>query len=162
MNILVEKLIKIPNCIIIVGIFLTLYFSYSNYNYLVVSFLMVFLLVWYLSIAFSLYKILPQGVNLSLRWFLATFLYAFVYAHLVKFIFHPGIDSKIILMVVPVHLFAVYSVFYGMYFVSKCLVSIEDKKNVSFDRCVGTIFQLWFFPIGMWFILPRIKKQLKK
>ncbi len=49
-------------------------------------------------------------------------------------------------------------VLYIVYFVSKNLVMAERGTPVSFDQYVGLFFLLWFFPIGVWIIQPKINR----
>jgi len=51
---------------------------------------------------------------------------------------------------------------YLMYFVARSLVVAESKQILSLDRYIGTFLLLWFFPIGVWFIHPRIRKVMNK
>ena len=62
---------------------------------------------------------------------------------------------------IPFHLLAVYGMLYVLYFVSKSLVVAEEKQILRFDRYLGTLFLFWFFPIGIWFVQPRVRKILK-
>jgi hypothetical protein len=42
--------------------------------------------------------------------------------------------------------------------VAKNLVKAETGKRVTFYDYAGPFFLLWFFPIGVWFIQPRINQ----
>ncbi len=48
--------------------------------------------------------------------------------------------------------------FYDLYFVSKNLVLAETSKSASFYDYAGPFFLIWFFPVGVWFIQPRINR----
>lgn len=47
---------------------------------------------------------------------------------------------------------------YIIYFVSKNLVMAERGSPVSFDQYIGWFFLLWFFPIGIWIIQPKVNR----
>lgn len=47
---------------------------------------------------------------------------------------------------------------YIVYFVSKSFGMAQRGVRVSFDQYVGWFFLLWFFPIGVWIIQPRINR----
>ena len=49
-----------------------------------------------------------------------------------------------------------FSLVYIFYFVSKSLVSAERNAPVAFSNYAGALFLIWFFPIGIWIIQPRI------
>lgn len=48
--------------------------------------------------------------------------------------------------------------FYLLYFVSKSLVLAETSKPASFYDYAGPFFLLWFFPIGIWIVQPKVNR----
>jgi hypothetical protein len=48
--------------------------------------------------------------------------------------------------------------FYLLYFVSKNLVLTEAGKQVSFYEYAGPFFLLWFFPMGVWIVQPKVNQ----
>ncbi|MCP4370070.1 MAG: hypothetical protein GY797_18430 [Deltaproteobacteria bacterium] len=152
----------------------------NNYITILPSWVLFFLLV----VPFVLAGSIPYGVSLagiililwlylvgnslkvkanlvkgaSTRWFNISLLYSAVYIAILDIIFHNS-PPKII---IPFHLIAVISIFGALFFVSKLLVASEDKKIGHNKRWFGTFFLFWFFPIGIWFVHPRIKRVLQK
>ena len=61
----------------------------------------------------------------------------------------------IALIIFSLHLYAMFGLFYGIYFISRAL-SIAEDKGSKVDDYIGYFFLLWFFPIGIWFIQPKI------
>lgn len=61
-------------------------------------------------------------------------------------------------IIFPLHFFAMYCMFYLLYFVSKSLTLAESGKPASFYDDSGPFFLLWFFPIGIWIAQPRINR----
>ena len=51
-----------------------------------------------------------------------------------------------------------YCMFYLLYFVSKSLVLAETDKTATFYDYAGPFFLMWFYPIGIWIIQPRINR----
>lgn len=45
------------------------------------------------------------------------------------------------------------AIFYNMYFVGNCISNLNNKKE-----SLKILFQIWFFPIGIWFLQPKINK----
>ena len=68
------------------------------------------------------------------------------------------ISALSILIIVPTHLFSMYCIFYLMYKAAKTIKTAEVQKPVSFGDFAGEFFLLWFFPIGIWFLQPKINK----
>jgi hypothetical protein len=48
--------------------------------------------------------------------------------------------------------------FYCIHFASKSLKAVELQRTVTFRDYVADFFLFWFFPIGVWFIQPKINK----
>ena len=48
-----------------------------------------------------------------------------------------------------------------LYFCSKTIKTVELQKEVFFGEFIGDFFGLWFYPIGIWFIQPKINKLAK-
>jgi hypothetical protein len=59
-------------------------------------------------------------------------------------------------LIFPLHLVATFGLFYALIFCAKNLVMAERQKRVSFGNYVLTLFLVWFYPIGVWFIQPRL------
>jgi hypothetical protein len=61
-------------------------------------------------------------------------------------------------LIIPLHLFAMVCMFYLLYFVSKSLVLAETSKPALFYDYAGPFFLLWFFPIGIWIVQPKVNR----
>ncbi len=66
-------------------------------------------------------------------------------------------DSIYAFAIFPMHLYSMYSLFYALYFVSKHL-SMSEGKSGKFEDFLGYFFMLWFYPIGIWTIQPKINQ----
>jgi hypothetical protein len=55
-----------------------------------------------------------------------------------------------------------FCIFYALYFNAKALKAVEWQKKVTLSDYVGDFFLIWFFPIGLWFIQPRINNIVNK
>ncbi len=60
------------------------------------------------------------------------------------------------------HLFSMFCLFHTFYFVAKTIRAAELQRNVTFSDFVGDFFLTWFFPVGVWFLQPRINQLLEK
>ncbi len=60
------------------------------------------------------------------------------------------------------HLFSMFCLFHTFYFVAKTIRAAELQRNVTFSDFTGDFFLTWFFPIGIWFLQPRINQLVEK
>ncbi|MES2557188.1 MAG: hypothetical protein V4604_13615 [Bacteroidota bacterium] len=56
------------------------------------------------------------------------------------------------------HFFSIFCIIYVLYFVAKTLKSVELQREAHFSDYIGDFFLIWFFPVGVWFIQPRINR----
>jgi hypothetical protein len=114
------------------------------------------LVLWLFVTGRALRHSVTAFINISFYWFNASLAYVFSYGFFIEIVFGNTLPK----FALPFHLLAVLGIFSALFFVSKLLVISEDKKIVKANRCFGTFLLLWFFPVGIWFIHPRIKKVL--
>jgi hypothetical protein len=62
----------------------------------------------------------------------------------------------------PLHYAAMFSTFLAMLFTAKMLKSAELKKEAVISDYLGDFFLIWFYPIGIWIIQPRIHRLKNK
>lgn len=122
---------------------------------------------WFYTLGTSLHKKLPTEAPMNLarfKFFLLIPVAYMIFLPLYMFgLFtdtsqgnQPGLfDFAVIL---PLHLFSMFCIFYCLYFNAKALKSVELNKAVTFSDFAGEFFLIWFFPIGIWIIQPRINK----
>lgn len=123
---------------------------------------------WFYTMGINLHPKLPVTVNMPLtkfKIFLAIpLVYLFCIIIFMGVLFNSiaatnGVPNPLIfLLIVPLHLFSMFCIFYCLYFVAKCLKAVEWQRPVTFSDYAGEFFLIWFFPIGVWFIQPRINK----
>jgi hypothetical protein len=78
-----------------------------------------------------------------IAWFISTFPISGIRIFLVDFLLDlPGM----------------FCVIYLLIFVSKTLVVAETGKPATFSDYAGPFFLLWFFPVGIWIIQPRVNR----
>jgi hypothetical protein len=122
---------------------------------------------WFYSLGTNLYKKLPATATMSLTKFkiflfipvvymifLSVFM-LFMYSRILTNT-HP--NPAIFVLIVPLHLFSMFCIFYCLYFNAKALKTVEWQRPVVFNDFAGEFFLIWFFPIGIWIIQPRINK----
>ena len=65
-------------------------------------------------------------------------------------------------VIVPLHLFSMFCIFYSLYFVAKTFKTVELQRQVSFSDFAGEFFMIWFYPIGIWIVQPKINKMIEE
>ena len=72
----------------------------------------------------------------------------------------PGSTSNLtasaLAAIIPLHLLSMVCIFYCIYFNAKSLKAAELQRPVVFADYLSEIFIIWFFPIGIWAVQPRI------
>ncbi|PYX58241.1 MAG: hypothetical protein DMG76_09630 [Acidobacteria bacterium] len=127
------------------------------------AFMMALFMLCFLGWFWSMGSFLGSIVQPALRLKTGFFRVALVYPGLYIFVFMAFFQSTttnpaLLAIFFPLHLFAMFCLFYDLYFVSKSLVMAETSKPVSFYDYAGPFFLIWFFPLGVWFIQPRINR----
>ena len=134
------------------------------------------LMGWLWSVAIGLQEKLPSEVQMKVTRFRFFFFYplAFLPLLVVGIIYFAGSVAasgmepdwaSLVLglsVILPLHLFAIFCMFYCYYFVAKTLKATELQRKVTFSDFVGEFFLLWFYPIGVWFIQPKINVLAEK
>ena len=119
------------------------------------------LLGWYWSIGTFLSLRVPSALRLEPGFFRFALVYPAIYVLFFMWVFKT-LNAVLLSLILPLHFLAMFCLFYVLYFVSKSLVLAETCKPASFNDYAGPFFLIWFFPIGIWFIQPRINLQYMK
>ena len=64
-------------------------------------------------------------------------------------------------IIVPVHLFSMFCIFYSLYFVAKTFKTVELQRETTFSDFAGEFFLIWFYPVGVWIIQPKVNKMVE-
>lgn len=135
-----------------------------------VSVLMIFfmgaLFGWFWSVAVGLQRIIPAELKLKVGLFRIVLLIPILYLLLFLVFFMPAFTSgepnlEIFEIIFPLHLLAMACIFYSLYVVAKTFKTAELQREVTFSDFAGDFFLIWFYPIGIWIIQPKINKMIK-
>lgn len=125
------------------------------------AFLALFLL-WFWSLGVGINKRIPVEIRPRSKFFKFAIIYSAIYMLIFQlfFIFAASGSGSggHMAIIFPLHLFGMYCMFYGLYFITKNIATFEENKPIKFSSFAGSFFLLWFFPIGIWLIQPRINK----
>ncbi len=120
------------------------------------------LFLWFWSIAIRLQNSISENIKMKVDKFKIFFFIPLIY--ILVFLFIVGtarIISSLLIIIVPLHLFSMFCIFYTVYFTAKTIKTAEQQREVSFGDFAGEFLLLWFFPIGIWIIQPKINKIIK-
>jgi hypothetical protein len=122
---------------------------------------------WFYILGTSLYKKLPSEESMNIGFFKFCIYFPVAYIVLISAYivalttgYSVGNNSNpgLVLLILPIHLFSMFCIFYCLYFIAKALKTVEVQRTVSFSDFAGEFFMIWFFPIGVWIIQPRVNK----
>lgn len=126
---------------------------------------------WMWSIGVGLQRKLLEELKMNVRFFKLAIFIPFIYLILIfgslGFGLGLGVDvleqnvnlvGTALVFIIPMHLFTVFCAFYQLYFVSKTIKTAELQRSVVFGDYIGEFFLIWFFPVGIWFIQPKINQ----
>lgn len=150
----------------------TMMLSYMKFFPIIILLFMASLFGWHWSVAIGLQNKVPEPIKMKVKKFKTFFFIPLIYmlAFLAFFSLtmnelsgpNPEPNLKFmgigLILIIPMHLFSIFCMLYSLYFVAKTLKTVELQKEVSFSEFAGDFFLIWFFPIGVWIIQPRINK----
>ncbi len=150
--------------------------NYMTYFPIVMILFMFVFFGWFWSIAVGLQYKVPDNVKMKVTRFKILFFIPMVYM-LVMFIFmgttmNSLMESEIepnvamiglgFAVIMPLHLFSMFCIFHSLFFVAKTFRTVELQREVKFAEFAGEFFLIWFYPIGIWIIQPRVNKLIEE
>ena len=147
--------------------FLDYFLSVMGVIFIVLGVVMLLHFAWQYTLGSNLHKKLPESVNMSLSRFRTFLIIPLVYIVLLGF-FMADMFSDLqanelpnfywFALIIPLHLFSIFCMFYGIYFNAKALKAVELQRPLKGDEFIAEFFLMWFFLIGVWILQPRINK----
>jgi hypothetical protein len=127
---------------------------------------------WVWAISTELHSKLPVDVKLNVGRFKILFLIPIVYLLGVtiwmgyNFYGEPGKQGDnmggVVALIIFLHLFSMVCIFLGLRFAAKTMKSVELGRMAKFGDYAGEFFLIWFSPIGVWILQPRLNKLIEK
>ena len=127
---------------------------------------------WFWSVGVGLDKKIPEHLKLNVGRFKKILLFPFVYILLISgfigYIFSGGLlfenepNFSVFGLIFLLHIGSMIAIFYSLYFVAKTIKTAELQKPVSFGDFAGEFFLIWFFPVGVWIVQPKINEMVRE
>jgi hypothetical protein len=115
----------------------------------------------------NLYQKLPAGHDLNFKRFQFNFFFVVLYLSFVFIVFEGGYEINqdnykdfgwTIFIILPLHIYMMYCLFYIIWFIAKSITTIENNNVVAFEKYASNFFLLWFFPFGIFWVHPKVRK----
>ena len=146
--------------------------NYMKFFPMIMVLFMVIFFGWFWSVAIGLQNKVPKNVTMKVKKFKVFFFIPMVYMVFILLFMAFAINELIsnsgelnvvfigsmVAVIVPLHLFSMFCIFYTLYFVAKAFKTVELQREVKFSDFAGDFFMIWFYPIGIWIIQPKINK----
>lgn len=132
---------------------------------------------WFWSVAIGLQSKVPKNVIMKVKNFKIFFFIPLIYTLIFFSLFsvlingllcsnppgpNDGLIGGLFTIIFPLHLFSMFCIFYSLYFVAKTLRTVELQREVKFVDFAGEFFMIWFYPIGIWIVQPKINKMIEE
>lgn len=154
----------------------TMMFNYMKFFPVIMVVFMAVFFGWLWSVAIGLQKKVPENVTLKVKKFKIFFFIPLIYTLIFMTFFivsmngfftsnsEPsiGLIGGLFAVIFPLHLIAMFCIFYSLYFVAKTFKTVELQHEVKFGDFTGEFFFIWFYPIGIWIVQPKINKMIEE
>lgn len=131
---------------------------------------------WLWSVAVGLQKKVPQNVKMKVKKFKIFFFVPLMYLFGIALFFFTMMDTMVasnpesippilagmLFIIVPLHIFSIFCIFYSLYFVAKTIKTVELQREVTFGEFIGEFLMIWFYFIGIWFLQPKINRMAEE
>ncbi len=153
----------------------TFMFNYMKFFPIMTIIFMGVFFGWFWSVAIGLQSKVPGNVKMKVKKFKIFFFFPMAYMLFILIFMGEamsglmengsepsgGLIGSLVGIIVPLHLFSMFCIFYSLYFVAKTFKSVELQREVKFGDFTGEFFMIWFYPIGIWIIQPKINKMIE-
>lgn len=143
--------------------------SFFSFFILVMGLVSVVFIGWLWSIGIGLQEKMPKELVMNTSLFKAALILPAVYfiglfgfmwtlfSNIDRFLMET-IDFSFFSIIFPIHILSMIAMVYSLYFAAKTIKTAEVQQEVSFGDFIGEFFMIWFFPIGVWMLQPKINE----
>ena len=119
--------------------------------------MMMLFLSWYRAVGLFLLEVAPERKHSDQALFRFATAFPFAYSLVAPALFVVRSHEWVVALLV-LHLLTMGCILYIFKAIARLLTLFETGEWKPFREYVGTFFLLWFFPIGIWTIQPRINR----
>lgn len=151
----------------------TMMLNYAKVSSAVMSFIIIVLFAWYWAVCVGLQEKVPEHAKMNVKKFKIFYFiglaYSFFFVGLITLFMYNlpniivGVISisnlgTILTIFTVVHFFAMFCLLYCLYFAAKTIKTVELQRETTFSDFIGEFLLIWFFPIGVWIVQPKINE----
>ncbi|MBT8433171.1 MAG: hypothetical protein KJN95_00830 [Gammaproteobacteria bacterium] len=129
-------------------------------------FILLVLFAWMFSIGTWSNRHLPESRRRSIFLFGISLALPIIYVLMYIILYIPllqnGGPSRPPLWLLPMHMFSMLGIFYGIWYTARQLKSLLENEDADFMIFSSTFFLLFIFPIGIWLIQPEVNQLYNK
>ena len=154
----------------------TMMFNYMQFFPIMMILFMGVFFGWFWSIAIGLQKKVPENVKMKVKKFKILFFIPLIYILCILAFIGTSMNGlinneieptgvqigSVFALIIPLQLFSMFCIFYSLYFVAKTFKTVELQREVKFADFAGEFFMIWFYPIGIWIVQPKINKMIEE
>lgn len=119
------------------------------------------LMGWIWCVGVGLQNKVPSDVTMKVKKFKTLLIIPLIYMLLFSVSMGSMFSGANVGFVVLLHFFSMFCIFYCLYFVAKTFKTVELQREASFSDFAGEFFMIWFFPIGIWIVQPKVNKMIE-
>lgn len=147
----------------------TVILSYFKYFPILIVLIGSVQFAWFWAVGVGLHNKVPENIKLSLIRFKLAFLCIIITIVVMVYAmtslmssamtmgpsgFNPAIPGVMVLFA----FLSTISIIYIYYFIAKTLKTAELQRELTIGDYIGEFFLIYFFPIGIWFIQPKVNE----
>ena len=114
-------------------------------------------MVWYFAIGLELSEQLPRKVELPKTLFIVNAFVLILSVVIISMFYAGSFESNGLLGLIWVA-YLMYAMFQFFFYPGKALKSIEINEEAKVGEYIGYFFLMIFWPIGIWWIQPKLNK----
>ncbi|MBK7131113.1 MAG: hypothetical protein IPM74_11115 [Crocinitomicaceae bacterium] len=151
-------------------------FKYFKYFPIFMTIFTAVFFGWFWSVAIGLQKKIPQQIKMNVLrfkiFFFIPLIYMIIFLLLISNLFNEVMTHArssglaqaggLVALILPLHLLSMFGIFHSLFFLAKTLKTAELQREVKFEDFASEFFLLWFYPIGVWIVQPKINKLVKE